>query len=83
VRCGDVLVRPGDLVCADADGVLVVRRKDVETVVAAAERRASHEAAAVEAIQAGQSLFDIHGLAAAIEASGARVVDGAWTDESN
>lgn len=83
VLCGGVPVRPGDLVCADADGVLVVRREDVETVVAAAERRASHEAAAVEAIQAGQSLFDIHGLAAAIEASGSKVIDGAWTEETH
>src|SRR5262249_41730352 len=80
VLCGDVLVRPGDLVCPDADGVLIVRREHIETVLAAAESRASHEAAAVEAIQAGRSLFDIHGFAAAIAASGADVIDRAWTD---
>lgn len=83
IRCGDVLVRPGDLVCADGDGVLVLARENVEMVLLAAESRASHEAAAVKAIAAGRSLFEIHDLASAFDASGVSVIDEAWTGRDN
>jgi regulator of RNase E activity RraA len=36
---GPVVVEPGDWVFADADGALVLRQEDVESVVVAAERR--------------------------------------------
>jgi 4-hydroxy-4-methyl-2-oxoglutarate aldolase len=81
VRCGDVLVQPGDLVCADGDGVLVIPQRHLETTIMTAEARAKHEAIAVEAIEAGRSLFEIHGLEAAFEASGTRVIDAAWVEE--
>jgi 4-hydroxy-4-methyl-2-oxoglutarate aldolase len=81
VRCGDVLVHPGDLVCADGDGVLVIPRENVEAALVAAENRANHEAEAVKAIDDGKSLFEIHGLASAFEATGLEVIDGTWTEE--
>jgi 4-hydroxy-4-methyl-2-oxoglutarate aldolase len=81
VRCGDVLVHPGDLVCADGDGVLVVPQRHLEATILAAEARAKDEAAAIEAIEAGQSLFELHGLERAFEASETRVIDAAWADE--
>lgn len=38
IMCGGVLVRPGDVVVADGDGVIVVPREQAETVAAAARR---------------------------------------------
>ncbi len=81
VRCGDVLVQPGDLVCADGDGVLVVPQSHLEATIIAAESRGESEAAALRAIDAGQSLFALHGLESAFEASGVRVIDAAWTEK--
>jgi 4-hydroxy-4-methyl-2-oxoglutarate aldolase len=81
VRCGDVLVHPGDLVCADGDGVLVVPQPHLEATILAAEARAKDETMVIRAIEAGQSLFELHGLGHAFEASEVRVIDAAWVDE--
>jgi 4-hydroxy-4-methyl-2-oxoglutarate aldolase len=81
VRCGEVLVHPGDLVCADGDGVLVIAQRHLETAILGAEARANSEAMALKAIEAGQSLFEIHGLGSAFEASGIKVIDAAWVEE--
>jgi 4-hydroxy-4-methyl-2-oxoglutarate aldolase len=80
VRCGDVLVHPGDLVCADGDGVLIVPQLHLEATVLAAEARANHERMAIEAIEKGQSLFEIHDLEAAFEATKVNVIDVAWVE---
>ncbi|MDQ7904627.1 4-carboxy-4-hydroxy-2-oxoadipate aldolase/oxaloacetate decarboxylase [Phytohabitans sp. ZYX-F-186] len=45
VVCGGVQVTPGDLVLADADGVVVVATSDAAEVAAAAARREEHEGA--------------------------------------
>jgi 4-hydroxy-4-methyl-2-oxoglutarate aldolase len=44
VVCGGVLVSPGDLVVADADGVVVVGQREVPEVIAAAGQREESEA---------------------------------------
>lgn len=45
VRCGGVEVRPGDLVVADEEGIVVVPAARAEAVLAAAEARAAKDAA--------------------------------------
>jgi 4-hydroxy-4-methyl-2-oxoglutarate aldolase len=36
ITCGGIVVSPGDLVVGDADGVVVVPRRDIDDVVARA-----------------------------------------------
>jgi 4-hydroxy-4-methyl-2-oxoglutarate aldolase len=61
--CGAV-VHPGDMVVADADGVVVVPAAQVGTALAAAEARAAREARMMERLQAGETTLQILGLTA-------------------
>jgi len=55
---GAVRVAPGDLVCGDADGVLVVPAGRVDEVADLAERIEAVEADIVAAVRAGSSLHE-------------------------
>lgn len=52
VSCGGQVVMPGDLVMADADGVVVVPRAEAEAVILAAEAHQAKEQRAQAAIDA-------------------------------
>lgn len=80
VECGGVLVHPGDVICADGDGVLFVRPQQLVAAIERAEARGRHEQDAAAAIKAGKSLFDIHDLNAGFLQSGVREIDGYWDD---
>lgn len=45
VRCGGVLVSPGDIIVADEEGIVVVPASQAETVLKAAQARAAKDAA--------------------------------------
>ncbi|MBX6748715.1 MAG: 4-carboxy-4-hydroxy-2-oxoadipate aldolase/oxaloacetate decarboxylase [Micromonosporaceae bacterium] len=53
VVCGGVLVRPGDLVVADADGVVIVKAEDGAEVARRAREREEREEAIRAAYRAG------------------------------
>lgn len=55
VSVGGVAIRPGDLVIGDADGVVVVEREKVETLLQAAAKKVEDEAARIEAIKNGNT----------------------------
>jgi 4-hydroxy-4-methyl-2-oxoglutarate aldolase len=59
--CGTV-VHPGDMVLADADGVIVVPVGQVQTALAEAEARAAREAQMIERLRAGETTLQILGL---------------------
>jgi regulator of RNase E activity RraA len=63
VTVGDVSVRPGDYVIADASAVVFVAAAEAERVIAAAEEIAAREAAMVKAIRAGKRLPEVLGAA--------------------
>lgn len=65
VVCDGVLVRPGDLVVGDGDGVIVVPRERALEAVEYCEKRAAAEKVAAERIAAGKSLWELHDLDAA------------------
>lgn len=58
VRLGDVVVRPGDLVVGDDDGLLVCSEAELEGWLPGAEAVQGVEAAMLAHVQAGGSLFD-------------------------
>ena len=67
VLCGGVLVRPGDIVAGDCDGVVVVPREDEDEVFAAALAKFEKEAHIVEQLKAGKTTLEIYGFTELIE----------------
>ncbi len=62
VLCAGALVEAGDVIVADDDGVVVVRRTTVREVAVAAEQRARKEDATRERLARGELGLDIYGL---------------------
>jgi 4-hydroxy-4-methyl-2-oxoglutarate aldolase len=62
VVVGGVVVRPGDYVLADDDGVVVVPAERVDEVLAAAEARRDKEASALGMLRDGATTFDVLGI---------------------
>jgi len=56
VSVGGVTVNPGDLVVADADGVVVVEPSKVPAVLDAAKQKLSDETARIDGIRSGKQL---------------------------
>lgn len=75
-----VLVEPGDIVAADADGVVVIPRALLQKAVEGAEARAANEVKVRARIAAGELPLDILGLRAVIESAGLERIDGTWQD---
>ncbi|WP_326719261.1 4-carboxy-4-hydroxy-2-oxoadipate aldolase/oxaloacetate decarboxylase [Streptomyces sp. NBC_00243] len=70
VLIGGELVRPGDVVRGDADGVVVVRREDAADVVGKSQDRVDAEAAYIEAYRSGKSVIEVSNLADVLAAKG-------------
>jgi 4-hydroxy-4-methyl-2-oxoglutarate aldolase len=75
VLIGGEIVNPGDVVRADADGVVVVRRDDVADVIRRSQERVEAEDAYITAYRSGKSVIEVSNLAAVLEAKGL-VIDG-------
>jgi len=59
VQCGGVIVHPGDLVAADANGVLVIPPDEVKGVMEEALKRQEREETVIQRLRAGEYLADI------------------------
>lgn len=59
VRIGDVQVSPGDMVVADANGVVAIPAAHLETVLEAAEALYEREAAMLEDLRQGLSMLEV------------------------
>jgi len=60
IRCGDVLVHPGELVFADFDGIVVIPRSVEDRVLELAKDKAGKETASRRDLQAGKSLREVY-----------------------
>ena len=67
---GGQVVRPGDVIRGDADGLVVVRREDAATVAAQSAAREAAEAGYIAAYKAGRSVIDVSNLDAVLKAKG-------------
>ena len=60
IEIGDTLIRPGDFICGDRDGVVVLPGQRVEDIAKAAENRISHEARILESLgKSGGPLYKL------------------------
>ena len=75
VVCGNALVSPGDVVRADADGIVVVPAHLAAEVAEAAARREENEAGKRARFAAGELGLDIYSMREKLAAAGLRYVD--------
>jgi 4-hydroxy-4-methyl-2-oxoglutarate aldolase len=62
VMMGDVLVKPGDLIVGDVDGVVAIPREHVDAVLTASEQREATERGIVSRLRAGETTLSVFGL---------------------
>ena len=74
VVLGGVGVQPGDVICADDDGVVVVARGEAEAALAQARLRAEREEATRSRLAAGELGVDVYGLRDTLAALGVEYV---------
>lgn len=75
VICAGAPVRPGDVIVADADGVVIVSRKEADAVAASAKERIAKEAKTRERLRKGELGLDFYGLRAKLIELGVQYVD--------
>ena len=54
ISCGGIVINPGDIVCADEDGVVVVRQEFAEKTLQILLAREKNSRAYIESVKAGQ-----------------------------
>jgi 4-hydroxy-4-methyl-2-oxoglutarate aldolase len=76
VVIGSQVVHPGDVVCADDDGVVVVPRRLAERALEQSNARIAKEAATRERLIAGELGLDFYGLRGKLAELGVEYIDG-------
>lgn len=62
IACGGIVVRTGDFIVADGDGVVAVPAELIEATAAAADARIAKEQGMMERLRAGELTLDLFGL---------------------
>ncbi|MGW1778293.1 4-carboxy-4-hydroxy-2-oxoadipate aldolase/oxaloacetate decarboxylase [Streptomyces sp. NPDC002143] len=75
ITIGGVLVRPGDVLRADADGAVVVRRENAAETAAASQERVDAETGYIAAYRAGRTVAEMCGLGPLLAAKGLVIED--------
>jgi 4-hydroxy-4-methyl-2-oxoglutarate aldolase len=75
IVCAGALVRPGDVIAGDQDGVVVVRRETAAEVARLGEARIEKEEKSRERLKAGELGVDFYGLRAKLKELGVEYMD--------
>ncbi len=75
VVLGNVTVNPGDIICADDDGVVVVERADAAWALEQSARRLTKEAESRSRLAAGELGLDFYGLRQRLIEMGVEYID--------
>ncbi len=75
VSIGGVAIDPGDVICADDDGVVAVPRLEADWALEKSLARIANEAATRARLEAGELGLDFYGLRAKLEELGVEWVD--------
>ena len=75
IVCAEQRIDPGDLVVADDDGVVVVRKDEAQSVLASAKKREANEADKRKRFAAGELGLDIYNMRERLAEKGLRYVD--------
>ncbi len=70
IVCAGAAIDPGDVIVADDDGIVVVKRAEAAKVVAASKQRVDKEDAVRERLAKGEMGLDIYGLRAKLKEMG-------------
>lgn len=76
VVCAGVSIKPGDVVVADDDGVVVVPRAEAAQVAKAGQEREKKEAASRARLQKGELGLDVYDMRKSLADRGLKYVDG-------
>jgi 4-hydroxy-4-methyl-2-oxoglutarate aldolase len=74
IVCAGAHIEAGDVVVADDDGVVVVKRTEAESVLEAANKRLAAEESKRQRLAAGELGLDIYGMREALAAKGLKYV---------
>jgi 4-hydroxy-4-methyl-2-oxoglutarate aldolase len=77
IVCAGAYIRPGDVIVADDDGVVVVKREDAQSTLDRSLAREANEASKRERLSKGELGLDIYGMREELSARGLRYVDAA------
>ena len=74
IVCAGQSIDAGDIIIADDDGVCVVKRKEAETVLAAAQKRLDAEAAKRQRLASGELGLDMYDMRPRLAEKGLKYV---------
>jgi 4-hydroxy-4-methyl-2-oxoglutarate aldolase len=80
IVCGGQVIEPGDVIVADDDGVVIVRRGQAATVLKASREREDREAVVRARYQAGELSLDVSAMRERLPEKGLTYIDSADVD---
>jgi 4-hydroxy-4-methyl-2-oxoglutarate aldolase len=75
VNIGGISITPGDVVCADDDGVVAVPRREAAWALGQSRARIGNEVTTRERLESGELLLDLDGLRDRLVELGVKTVD--------